>query len=41
MPEREVAPNGSWRSPISSDMIVRGVVGLSEVAHGALLAVSI
>ena len=31
MPEREVAPYGSWRSPISSDLIVRGVVGLSEV----------
>ena len=32
MPERRVAPYGSWRSPISSGLIVRGVVGLSEVA---------
>ncbi|CAA9459597.1 MAG: Prolyl oligopeptidase family protein [uncultured Rubrobacteraceae bacterium] len=32
MPERTVAPYGSWRSPISSDVIVRGTVGLSEVA---------
>ena len=31
MPERKVASYGSWRSPISSDVIVRGVVGLSEV----------
>ena len=31
MPERRVAPYGSWGSPISSDVIVRGVVGLSEV----------
>ncbi len=31
MQERSVAPHGSWRSPISSDVIVRGVVGLSEV----------
>ena len=31
MPERGVAPYGSWRSPISSDVIVRGVVGLKEV----------
>jgi len=27
---REVAPYGAWRSPITSDLIVRGVVGLSE-----------
>jgi dipeptidyl aminopeptidase/acylaminoacyl peptidase len=32
LPERTVAPFGSWRSPISSDVIVRGTVGLSEVA---------
>jgi dipeptidyl aminopeptidase/acylaminoacyl peptidase len=32
MPEHKVAPYGSWRSPISSGLIVRGVVGLSEVA---------
>ena len=31
MSERRVAPYGSWRSPISSDLIVRGVVGLSQV----------
>ncbi len=31
MSERRVAPYGSWRSPISSDVIVRGVVGLAEV----------
>jgi dipeptidyl aminopeptidase/acylaminoacyl peptidase len=31
MSERRVAPFGSWRSPISSDVIVRGVVGLKEV----------
>lgn len=32
MPERRVAPYGSWGSPISSDLIVRGMVGLSGVA---------
>ena len=31
MPEPRVAPYGSWGSPISSDVIVRGVVGLAEV----------
>jgi dipeptidyl aminopeptidase/acylaminoacyl peptidase len=31
MPEIRVAPFGSWGSPISSDVIVRDVVGLSEV----------
>jgi dipeptidyl aminopeptidase/acylaminoacyl peptidase len=31
MSEHTVAPYGSWRSPISSDRIVRGVVGLSQV----------
>jgi len=31
MSEPGVAPYGSWRSPISSDVIVRGVVGLAEV----------
>ena len=31
MSERRVAPYGSWGSPISSDLIVRGVVGLSQV----------
>jgi dipeptidyl aminopeptidase/acylaminoacyl peptidase len=36
--ERRVAPYGSWGSPISSDLIVRGVVGLSQVTtdHGAV-----
>ena len=32
MPEQTVAPYGSWGSPISSDLIVRGMVGLSGVA---------
>src|SRR5215210_6518674 len=31
MPERRVAPYGSWGSPISSDLIVRGMVGLVGV----------
>jgi dipeptidyl aminopeptidase/acylaminoacyl peptidase len=31
MYEKGVAPYGSWGSPISSGLIVRGVVGLSEV----------
>src|SRR5215213_863502 len=31
MSEHRVAPYGSWRSPISSDVIVRSVVGLAEV----------
>ena len=31
MSERRVAAYGSWGSPISSDLIVRGVVGLSQV----------
>ena len=34
MSEREVAHYGSWRSPISSSLIVRGVVGLAGVALG-------
>ncbi len=29
--EREIASYGSWGSPISSELIVRGAVGLSEV----------
>ena len=32
MPEPRVAPYGSWRSPISSDLIVGGVVGLEGLA---------
>jgi dipeptidyl aminopeptidase/acylaminoacyl peptidase len=31
MLEHKIAPYGSWGSPISSDLIVRGVVGLSQV----------
>ena len=31
MSEHKVAPYGTWRSPISSDLIVRGVVGLGGV----------
>jgi dipeptidyl aminopeptidase/acylaminoacyl peptidase len=31
MSECGVAPYGSWKSPISSDLIVRGEVGLAEV----------
>jgi dipeptidyl aminopeptidase/acylaminoacyl peptidase len=34
MPEQRVAPHGSWRSPVSSDLIVRGTVGLSGIATG-------
>jgi dipeptidyl aminopeptidase/acylaminoacyl peptidase len=32
LPEQTVAPYGSWGSPISSELIVRGMVGLSGVA---------
>ncbi|CAA9462818.1 MAG: Prolyl oligopeptidase family protein [uncultured Rubrobacteraceae bacterium] len=32
MAQTQVAPYGSWRSPISSDLIVRGVVGLKDTA---------
>ena len=32
MAQPEVAPYGSWKSPISSDLIVRGVVGLRATA---------
>ena len=34
MAQPEVAPYGSWNSPISSDLIVRGVVGLKDTAIG-------
>ncbi|MDQ3636618.1 MAG: S9 family peptidase [Actinomycetota bacterium] len=32
MAEPEIRPYGSWRSPISSDLIVRGAVGLKDTA---------
>jgi dipeptidyl aminopeptidase/acylaminoacyl peptidase len=32
MNERQVAPHGSWKSPITSDLIVRGTVGLGQIA---------
>jgi dipeptidyl aminopeptidase/acylaminoacyl peptidase len=31
MPERNVAPYGSWKSPITSDLIVAGTIRLGEV----------
>lgn len=31
MPQRTTAPFGSWKSPISSDLIVAGTTGLSEI----------
>jgi dipeptidyl aminopeptidase/acylaminoacyl peptidase len=32
MAEKIIAPYGSWKSPITSDLIVAGTVGLSEIA---------
>jgi dipeptidyl aminopeptidase/acylaminoacyl peptidase len=32
MPAPTVAPHGSWKSPITSDLIVAGTVGLEQVA---------
>src|SRR6185295_16919358 len=31
MTEKIIAPYGSWKSPITSDLIVAGTVGLSEI----------
>src|SRR6266436_9125270 len=32
MTESRVVPYGSWKSPITSDLIVAGTIGLSEIA---------
>ncbi|HEX5736139.1 MAG TPA: S9 family peptidase [Blastocatellia bacterium] len=32
MSEKRVAPYGSWRSPVTSDLIISGAVGLGELA---------
>jgi hypothetical protein len=32
MSERQIRPYGSWRSPITSDLIIAGTVGLAEPA---------
>ena len=32
MAQTEVAPYGSWKSPVSSDLVVRGAVGLKDAA---------
>src|SRR5215216_3111848 len=32
MNEKQVAPYGSWRSPITSDLIVSATIGLSDIA---------
>ncbi|HKY03362.1 MAG TPA: hypothetical protein VJQ56_00660, partial [Blastocatellia bacterium] len=34
MEEKEVKPYGSWRSPITSDLIVAGSIRLGEVEMG-------
>ncbi|HLW60383.1 MAG TPA: S9 family peptidase [bacterium] len=32
MPDRRIAPHGSWKSPVTSDLIVSHTVGLGEIA---------
>ncbi len=32
MPQSQAAPYGSWKSPITSDLIVKGSIGLAQVA---------
>src|SRR5512143_1472996 len=32
MKQKKVAPYGSWKSPITSDLIVAGTIGLGEIA---------
>ena len=32
MAEKQVAPYGSWRSPITSDLIVSEIIGLDQIA---------
>jgi hypothetical protein len=31
MPDRQIAPCGSWSSPITSDLIVVSTIGLGEI----------
>ena len=32
MAEKKIAPYGSWKSPVTADLIVSGTVGLGDVA---------
>src|SRR5437588_11166742 len=32
MPDPRIAPYGSWKSPVTSDLIVAGTIGLGEIA---------